>query len=51
MSGFLMSTITPGAPITMEDGCGIQSVAGHGFLTQAGDGASAITADGTGVSA
>jgi hypothetical protein len=48
MSGFLMFTTTPGGLITMEDGCGIQSAVGPGYPMQAGDGASAITAGGTG---
>ena len=48
MSGSLMFTITPGALITMEDGCGIRSADGPGSPMQAGDGASAITEGGTG---
>jgi len=43
-----MFITTPGGLITMEDGCGIRFAVGPGYPMRAGDGASAITAGGTG---
>ena len=49
-SGFLMSTITHGGPITTEDGFGTPSVDGHGAPMNHGDGVFPMMADGTGES-
>ena len=48
MFGFLMSLTVFGGPIIMENGFGIQLLAGPGFRLIRGDGVFPITEDGTG---